>query len=662
MNSEDRLRKARRESEGQTGKAFRTDGYINMLNKYGTKKDASESYTWQAEPGIIDHQLETMYESNGLFTKIIDLPAEEALKHGYDYGVSNEDIEKFVDDALDALDWDEKAATAIKWTRLFGGAIIVMLIDDGRGLEEPVDWKNIRSIDELRVYERAVVNPSYFSLYSSDCAGKNGNRVSRFGQPEFYDVFSIYGTFRVHESRCLIFRNGVLPENVSNPNYRFWGIPEYIRIRRALQETVVTHQDGPKLLERSVQPIYKMKNLSQLVATDAGAENVVKRLEVIDMARNLLNSIAIDNDGEDYDFKTFSFTGIKDVIDATCSMLSAVTNIPQNVLFGKTTTGISSTDDTSMEMYYNYVERIQKLMLRSNLRTLLDVIFTAARYTGEIPEEPKYKLTFNPLWSMSDTEQATVEKTRADTELVKAQTAQMYVDMQALDPSEVRKGLAKSGEFDVETLIDDTDLDFVDEMREPFEQDLKNISGREKLTSDILNDDASDGIMNTDDKKLKWVTMPNGNHFPLDENGKAKIPKDKSGSSTDTTKAVEKGGIGKTSPSGANTFKVKGFPSRQKLNNHWENGRTHKAEYIGEGITAKEQYEAKAVKLLESPVGGSIKGHADGHGNIIRYDSETNDFAKGNPEKGVKTMFKPIKGEEYYNQKRKEDIEHGGKT
>ena len=69
--------------------------------------------------------------------------------------------------ALDALEWEEKAATAIKWARLYGGSIIVMLIDDGRGLEEPLDWNNIRSIDELRVFERAVVQPDYASIYSS---------------------------------------------------------------------------------------------------------------------------------------------------------------------------------------------------------------------------------------------------------------------------------------------------------------------------------------------------------------------------------------------------------------------------------------------------------------------------------------------------------------
>ena len=376
----------------------REDGYVNLLNKYGTKQDD--------------------------------------------------------------LEWEERAATAIKWTRLYGGALIVMLIDDGRGLEEPVDWEHIRSIDELRVYERSIVQPDYASLYQQDYGGKGvGNRVSKFGQPEYYYVSSIYGSFKVHESRCLVFRNGVLPEQTSNATYLFWGMPEYVRIRRALRETVTAHTDSVKLLERSVQAIYSMKGLASLLTTDDGENQVLKRLQLVDTSRGLLNSIAIDSEGEQYDFKTFQFSGVKDVIDATCNMLSALTNIPQTILFGRSPAGMNATGDSDFESYYNFVEKIQRLMLKRNLRTLLDVVFRAGIASGDVAEEPDYKLEFKPLWSLSDTEQAAVDQTKAQTALVKAQTAQAYVDMQALDPTEVRRRLASDEEFDVEDIISEDDED-----------------------------------------------------------------------------------------------------------------------------------------------------------------------------------------------------------
>jgi phage-related protein (TIGR01555 family) len=438
----------------------REDGYVNLLNKYGTKQDNSEAYKFEREPVIPDMQLTGLYEGNGLFSKIIDTPAEEALKHGFDLNLKSDELNAFVEDALDDLEWEERAATAIKWARLYGGALIVMLIDDGRGLEEPVDWEHIRSIDELRVYERSIVQPDYASLYQQDYGGKGvGNRVSKFGQPEYYYVSSIYGSFKVHESRCLVFRNGVLPEQTSNATYLFWGMPEYVRIRRALRETVTAHTDSVKLLERSVQAIYSMKGLASLLTTDDGENQVLKRLQLVDTSRGLLNSIAIDSEGEQYDFKTFQFSGVKDVIDATCNMLSALTNIPQTILFGRSPAGMNATGDSDFESYYNFVEKIQRLMLKRNLRTLLDVVFRAGIASGDVAEEPDYKLEFKPLWSLSDTEQATVDQTKAQTALVKAQTAQAYVDMQALDPTEVRRRLASDEEFDVEDIISEDDED-----------------------------------------------------------------------------------------------------------------------------------------------------------------------------------------------------------
>lgn len=438
----------------------REDGYVNLLNKYGTKQDNSEAYKFEREPVIPDMQLTGLYEGNGLFSKIIDTPAEEALKHGFDLNLKSDELNAFVEDALDDLEWEERAATAIKWARLYGGALIVMLIDDGRGLEEPVDWEHIRSIDELRVYERSIVQPDYASLYQQDYGGKGvENRVSKFGQPEYYYVSSIYGSFKVHESRCLVFRNGVLPEQTSNATYLFWGMPEYVRIRRALRETVTAHTDSVKLLERSVQAIYSMKGLASLLTTDDGENQVLKRLQLVDTSRGLLNSIAIDSEGEQYDFKTFQFSGVKDVIDATCNMLSALTNIPQTILFGRSPAGMNATGDSDFESYYNFVEKIQRLMLKRNLRTLLDVVFRAGIASGDVAEEPDYKLEFKPLWSLSDTEQAAVDQTKAQTALVKAQTAQAYVDMQALDPTEVRRRLASDEEFDVEDIISEDDED-----------------------------------------------------------------------------------------------------------------------------------------------------------------------------------------------------------
>lgn len=447
--------------EMQTGKAvrpYRADGYVNMMNKYGTSKDTTEGYRFRAEPVVPDELLTMYYEGNGLFAKIIDTPAEEAIKHGFTLeSTKDQKIEDFYTEALDELDWEETAMTAIRWARLFGGSIAVMMINDGRGIDEPLDWRSIRSIDDIRVYDRSVIQPDYQSMFSYDPRDPFRTRGSRLGMPEFYHVTSRTGSFTVHDSRCLVFQNGILPENTTNSIYQLWGIPEYVRINRAIRDAEVAHGSATKLLDRSVQAVYKMKDLAAELATEEGEDRVLRRLQTIDMARGLLNSITIDSEGEDYDFRQFQFSGVSDVIDSTCNFLSALTSIPQTILFGRSPAGMNATGDADLENWYNYLERIQKRMVKKNLRYLLSVIFQAGVRTGEVDEVPKIKVEFNPLWSLSDTEQADLDQKRAQTQFTRAQTAQLYIDKQVIDPSEVRAKLADSEEFDVENMLDEYD-------------------------------------------------------------------------------------------------------------------------------------------------------------------------------------------------------------
>lgn len=489
LNQQLKLQRGAAIIEG-TQEKFRQDGYSNLLNKYGTAQDSSTAYQYNQEIITDDMELIRLYEGNGLFTKIIDRPSEEAVKHGFDIDFGNEDIAEYVDDRMDDLDFESKFATAEKWARLYGGSIIVMLVDDGRGLEEPLDLVNVQTIEELRVFERAIVQPDYTSMYNFHFFDTIKNNRP-FAEPEFYQVFSTYGYFIVHRSRCLVFRNSRLPEQTTNAIYRYWGIPEYVRIKRALRECITSHENGVKLMERSVQAIYKMKNLANMLSTDDGENKVLQRLQVIDMARGILNSIAIDNDGEDYSFETLQMSGVKDVIDSTCNMLSAVTEIPQTILFGRSPAGMNSTGENDMENYYNMVENIQKQNMKKNSRTIIDLILQQGKLQGKIPEKPKYKVKFAALWSLSDTEKANIDKTKAETEHIKAQTSQIYMDSNVLDPSEVRKSLASEGGFKIEKVLSEEELNLPDntldviektEVEEPLDKIMikdipKNVDG-----------------------------------------------------------------------------------------------------------------------------------------------------------------------------------------
>ena len=115
----------------------------------------------------------------------------------------------------------------------------------------------------------------------------------------------------------------------------------------------------------------------------------------------------------------------------------------------------------------------------------------------------------------------------------------------------------------------------------------------------------------------------------------------------------EEGGTG-ASAKGKNVF-VKGFKNKQALNNHWQNGRTHQDEYKKDGIVTKAQYEARALELAQSPCSDTILGYKNALGEIVRYDTVKNDFVKGNPNRNIKTLFKPRDKLTYFEDRKREE-------
>lgn len=477
---------------------YRFDGFPDVLHRY-----SMESSIYDSGMLIPDYDLAEKYQYNGLFSKIIDRPAEEALKHGIEYNISDQTLADFLDDALDRLDWEEKATTAIRWARLFGGAVIVMLLDDGRGLEEPVNWQDIRSVEELRVYERAIVQPDP-NCYLT-------------GKAEYFDISSTYGGFfRVHRSRCLVFKNGSLPEYAAPQQYFYWGLPEYVRIRRDLSIALHTHQSAANMIDKSVQPVYKQRGLQSTLAGPDGDDQVLKRLQVLDASRGMLNSVAVDMDGEDYSFQTFQLSGASEILESTYSLLSAVTCIPQTILFGRSPSGENATGESDLENYYNFVEGIQKRMLKKNIRTLLKAVVQAGVYDGSIAEPQTIKPTFKPLWSLSEAEQATVELSKAQRAQATAQTAQLYIDMQVLQPDEVRQALARDGTLNIEDILDNQPQDVQDD---GWAQLLEGLGEEENLQNFNTQTPVESSIIKGQGNSDRMDSFKESDH-PRDKNGK----------------------------------------------------------------------------------------------------------------------------------------------
>lgn len=434
-------------------KEVRHDGYYNMLNNYGSSRDSTEYYQWRPTIAVSDAELADMYAGNGLFATIIDAPANDAVKNGVNIEMKDTDLRTKLDGRLQDLKIKTALSHAIRWARLFGGSIVVMLVDDGRLLQDPLNWRDVHGVEELLVYGRNEANPIWVGGYQNNPSDES-YRKGKTGIPEYYQVTSVFGSFTVHSSRCLIFHNSDIPSGTSySMNYRTWGIPEYIRMREQLRDVSLGSGYSIRLLERLSMLVYKMKGLGGLLSTRDGEEQVLERIDLIDKARNILNMLLIDSEGEDLTVQSLTISGVKDILDNACAMLSAVSHIPQTRLFGRSPAGENATGEGDLTNYKEYVTGIQTGELLDNTRVIVKLILLGMQWSGEISEMPEYAVKYNDAWSRSDSEKATCEQAEASTQLVRAQTTEAYINMGVYDPSQVKVAMAKGEKYNPENVV-----------------------------------------------------------------------------------------------------------------------------------------------------------------------------------------------------------------
>jgi len=241
---------------------------------------------------------------------------------------------------------------------------------------------------------------------------------------------------------------------------------------------------------------------------------------------------------------------------------------------------------------------------------------------------------------MSEDEEADIEAKRASTQQARANTAKTYVDMGALDSAEVRQGLAQEGEFQIEDLLDGTE----------YETDLWGGEGdfNDFDIKNSLPSPALYGTMIKSDADEKWKTI-NGTPVPVGENGELE------------------GAIGERIVKSEHTNSERGSDVETKNNNfgkgfEGDSGKDHLDKRHQEGNytdVTLEQYESAALDLLNQEVGGDILGFDGKDGNVYRWNKQTGDYAIGEPNVRVVTMYPLRGGEERFNnlkaKKEKED-------
>lgn len=348
------------------------------------------------------------YVYDGLYKKICCTPAQDAIRNGYEICDSNENIvvdnkTKKINDILFNFDIDNKMTNAVSLARATGGAVLLLLVDDGESIENELDYNNLKRIYGVKVYDATEVFPRTINMdYSS----------YDFGSIITYNIIdSRTGkNFIVNSSRLIVFDGMETVDRVRSQR-NGWGGMVLDECETEIERYNQASKLSISILSRISQGVLKIKNL--MGAINAGKEDKIKKyVSEMDALRSVMNSLIIDSE-DDFDLKNMTLTGYKDIIEQQQIAVSAVAKIPVTILFGRSPAGMNSTGESDMETYYAMLKRIQNTFLIKGFEKILKIITNCSEY--KINNDDLYHIKFNELKIISEKDKAEIKNKDADT-------------------------------------------------------------------------------------------------------------------------------------------------------------------------------------------------------------------------------------------------------
>lgn len=399
--------------------------------------------------------LSQAYVEIGLIQKIVNVPIDDGLRGGITL-LSKQLDESQIKELQISLDRDDDIATcgwAAKWNRLFGGAGILILVDD----QDPELPLNIASIGPNTDIEFRAVD-----MWELFWDKQNTEGYDPQIQAQDFEFFSYYSE-NVHKSRVMRLKSIQAPSFI-RPRLRGWGVSVVEALVRSINQYLKATDLGFEVLDEFKIDVYKIKNLINTLLSPTGTQAIKQRIEASNWQKNYQHAIVMDAEDE-YQQKQLSFSGLAEAMDGIRMQVAADMGMPITKLFGTSVSKGFATDENDMENYNSMVESEVRGKLKYDILRICEI--KCQKLFGFIPDD--LELEFKPLRELSALDQETV-KTGKFTRLLQAKQAG------EINTQEFRDGCNKGSLFDIklDTLEDGFDVETLDDPDDAGEEPGKN--------------------------------------------------------------------------------------------------------------------------------------------------------------------------------------------
>lgn len=385
------------------------DSFVNFAHNLGIGSDnAMSSSTYGFNPVTrIRVLLEWIHRGSWLGGVAVDVVADDMTRAGVSLTGEMEPGQVLaMEEAAVTLGIWKSLNETIKWARLYGGSLGVLLID-GQDLSTPLRLNTIRK-DQFKgilPLDRWMVEPTLYDLVQE--MGPN------LGNPKFYRVTAMAPALmnqKIHYSRCIRLEGIRLPywQRVME---NLWGLSVLERLYDRMIAFDSATTGAAQLVYKSYIRNYKIKDLRQVVAAGGDAlTGLTKYVEMMRRFQGIEGMTLLDANDEVSADTHAAFGGLSEALTQFAQQLSGSLQIPLVRLFGQSPSGFS-TGETDLRNYYDTIKQQQEKDLRSSVTKVYRAI--AASEGIELPEG--FRIEFNSLWQLSETEKATIAETNMRT-------------------------------------------------------------------------------------------------------------------------------------------------------------------------------------------------------------------------------------------------------
>lgn len=419
----------------------RMDGWGNVLTGLGQMGRDRKEYTTFAQDFRLPETLcRNLYTYSGLAQRIVTLPVHDGLRKGF---TIEGDKDNLIQNEFKRIMGGGPESNAMmelyrswRWSRVYGGSLMVVYANDGRFLDEPLDENNIRDIEKVEAFQRWQC--SRLSYYLDRTKPNYGNTEMFLITPR--KPFSI--SFKIHESRCLVFDGVDVAQEIRVAN-QMWGDSVYQAIYERLRGMGESFKNIEHIIGEFILFITKIKGLAQKLAM-GGEKELVERIMMNSMLRHVMGTYAIDSEGEDATRQSATTTGLGELMEKIMMAISAETGIPVRKLFGSPISGagLSNNGDAETRDYYDNVVAERDTKVSAPLQRLIKLIMLQKQGAFHGTEIPNWKIVWPPLWEEPMSVQLANRKIMTDID-------RSNWEMNVYDEDEIREsGYEESQSFD----------------------------------------------------------------------------------------------------------------------------------------------------------------------------------------------------------------------